>query len=134
MKIVAAEYCSPTATPELVEELFADDQKRGEFMILEKDKYDFIQVGGETAADGFILEYRERGKDGKLYHCPRTVSRNEAEAAFLDYLDGNEGWKSRFAWEEMEGGGFSNRVAGLVLAAVAIAAIAAYAIIRIAAL
>ncbi len=105
MKINAAEYSSPTATPELIRELFADDKKRGEFMILEKDKYNFIQVGGDTAADGFMLEYRECGKDGKLYHCPSIVTSEEAEAAFLDYLDGIETWKHRFEWEVEKGFG-----------------------------
>ena len=135
MKINAAEYSSPTATPELIRELFADDKKRGEFMILEKDKYNFIQVGCDTAADGFMLEYRECGKDGKLYHCPSIVTSEEAEAAFLDYLDGIETWKHRFEWEVEEGFGgaggsggrsFFKRFFLFVVVLIAVLAVVAY--------
>lgn len=130
MKIEAAEYSSPTATPELIKELFADDKKRGEFMILAKGEYDFIQVAGDAAADGFTLEYREGGREGKLYHCPRTVTREEAEAAFLDYLDGIESWKSRFAWEDITPK-VSDGKRERIIVAIAIAGIIVYAIYRI---
>jgi len=98
MKINAAEYSSESATPEEIRELLSDDAKRGEFMILEKGDDAFVQVAG-YADDGFELEYRE---GAQMFRCSRTVSREEAESAFLDYLDGLDSWKSRFPWEPME--------------------------------
>ncbi|MBR1921378.1 MAG: hypothetical protein IJ829_05170 [Kiritimatiellae bacterium] len=96
MKIDAAEYSSKRATPEEIKALIADDAKRGEFMILEQDGGDFLQVAGDAAADGFTLEYSE---GGRLFRCPRPVAAGEAEGAFLDYLDRLDSWKGRFAWE-----------------------------------
>lgn len=98
MKINAAEYSSDNATPEEIRELVSDDAKRGEFMILEKGEDDFVQIA-EDAEEGFVLEYRE---GERMFRCMRNVSRDEAEGAFLDYLDGLDSWKSRFSWEPLE--------------------------------
>ena len=98
MKINAAESSSDNATPEEIRELVSDDAKRGEFMILEKGEDDFVQIA-EDAEEGFVLEYRE---GERMFRCMRNVSRDEAEGAFLDYLDGLDSWKSRFSWEPLE--------------------------------
>ena len=100
MKIEAADYPSCPATPELIRELLADDRKRGEYMILDKDDgNDFLQIAGDCAKDGFHIEYRE----GEQMFClPNSVSQAEAESIFLEYLSGSDGWKTRFPWEPFE--------------------------------
>ena len=112
MKINAADYSSNNATPEQIRELISDDSKRGEFMILEKNDNDFVQIAGEVASNGFILEYRDGGKQ---YRCTRSVSKSEAERSFLDYLDGLDSWKSRFTWEPVESSQSSGRIAIVVI-------------------
>ena len=123
MKINAAEYSSKQATSEEIRELMADDAKRGEFMILEKGDDAFVQVAGDSNG-GFALEYRE---GERMFRCTRNVSRDEAEEAFLDYLDGRDSWKSRFSWEPME---FSPRSSVRVVAAVVIIAALVYLAIK----
>jgi len=124
MKINAPEYSSESATPEEIRELLSDDGKRGEFMILEKGDDAFVQVAG-YADDGFELEYRE---GAQMFRCSRTVSREEAESAFLDYLDGLDSWKSRFPWEPME---FSPRSSGRIVVVAAVIVLAALAFFAI---
>lgn len=102
MKIEAADYPPCPATPELIRELLADDRKRGEYMILDKDDgNDFLQIAGDCAKDGFHIEYRE----GEQMFClPNGVSQAEAESIFLEYLSGSDGWKTRFPWEPFSPG------------------------------
>ena len=118
MKINAAGYASDGATPEEIRELVSDDRKRGEFMILEKGEDDFVQIAGEVASAGFDLEYRE---SGRMFRCTRTVSRNEAENAFLEYLAGLDHWKSRLPWEPLE---FASRPPGRIVVAIVVVALA----------
>jgi hypothetical protein len=100
MKIEAADYPTSPATPELIRELLADDSKRGEYMILNRDDgNDFLQIAGDCAKDGFHIEYRE---GEQMFCCPDGVSQAEAESIFLEYLSGSDGWKTRFPWEPME--------------------------------
>lgn len=100
MKIEAADYPPCPATPELIRELLADDRKRGEYMILDKDDgNDFLQIAGDCAKDGFHIEYRE---GEQMFCCPDGVSQAEAESIFLEYLSGSDGWKTRFPREPFE--------------------------------
>ncbi len=124
MKINAAEYSSDNATPEEIRELVSDDAKRGEFMILEKGEDDFVQIA-EGAEEGFVLEYRE---GERMFRCMRNVSRDEAEGAFLDYIDGLDSWKSRFSWELLEFRPQSSGRLAVVVAVVVLAALVCLAI------
>ena len=122
MKLEAADYLPSPATPELIRELLADDRKRGEFMILDKDDgNDFLQIAGDCAKDGFHIEYRE----GEQMFClPKGVSQAEAESIFLEYLSGSEGWKTRFPWEPIEIRKHTGR--SILVVAVVIAFVCAY--------
>ena len=63
----------------------------------------FIQTAG-GGTDGFVLEYREGSWD-QHYQCD-TVSLGqrgcwELTSAFINYLHGNNDWKTRFKWEPL---------------------------------
>lgn len=122
MKLEAADYPTCPATPELIRELLADDRKRGEYMILDKDDgNDFLQIAGDCAKDGFHIEYRE----GEQMFClPNSVSQAEAESIFLEYLSGSDGWKTRFPWEPFEVPKHTGR--NILVVAVVIAFVCAY--------
>lgn len=110
MRIECENMTEREATPALIRELFRTPEKRGEFMIMMHDEdeerlvqiaCDFDDVGGMD--DGcFDLEYRE-GTGGRLYHCACRVTHEEAEGIFLDELEGCCAWRSRYAWENVEG-------------------------------
>ncbi len=100
------------ATAELIRELVRDESKRGEFMIMmdDVDEERFVQVAcdyDETVGkrdECFDLEFRE-GKSGKLYHCTRRISVDEAEHIFLEELEGCGEWRNDYVWECEEGCG-----------------------------
>lgn len=115
MKLEGEKFNETDATAELIRTMVRDHARRGEYMIMmhDDDEEAFVQIAGDYDQVGgrdddcFDLEYRE-GKNGCLYHCTRRVSADEAEAAFLDELDGRMAWRSRYEWEKMDGYGPSS--------------------------
>jgi hypothetical protein len=83
-----------------IKEAFKDDYNRGEFLILFKDKVNFIQIAGEY--DGpFILEYQDGNLD-YIHKCVNKVSKGEAKDTFVKYLKGDSKWKTKHEWEKIE--------------------------------
>jgi len=103
MKLECAKTISlPNATETDIRKAFADDNGRGEFIILRESDQFYIQAAGEN--DGpYILEYREGGGD-RHYRCTRGMDMNksEVESAFVKYLKGDMSWKTDFQWEQVD--------------------------------
>ena len=101
MKLECAEtISSANATEADIRSAFADDNGRGEFVILSEADQMFIQASGE--GDGpYTLEYREGGDD-RHFQCARDVKKTEVEAAFLKYLRRDAAWKTDFQWKALE--------------------------------
>jgi hypothetical protein len=81
---------------------FQDDKSRGEFVILSKSEQVYIQAAGEGFGP-YTLEYR----DGDEYHhfqCPQELSKPEVQAAFIEYLEGDESFMTNLEWKRMEMG------------------------------
>jgi hypothetical protein len=95
MKLTTAGQRSEAATEQTIEEVFADDSLRGEFIILEADEHTFLQAGGE--GDGpYTVEYQEAGKQ---FQVVGELTKQEVKEAFLDYLRGGSGWRTRNEWK-----------------------------------
>jgi PAS domain S-box-containing protein len=86
-----------SVTPQALKEVFADDLRRGEFVILEADKNTFLQASGE--GDGpFLLEYKAAGEQYRALDQP---TKDEVKEAFLDYLRGGSEWRTRRPWKQL---------------------------------
>jgi hypothetical protein len=95
MRLATARQRYEDVTAETVEEVFADDSLRGEFIILEAEEDAFLQAGGE--GDGpYTLDYREAGKQ---FRAMGELTRQEVTQAFLDYLRGGSAWHSKHEWQ-----------------------------------
>jgi hypothetical protein len=83
-------------TEQTLEEVFADDTLRGEFVILETDKETFLQAGGE--GDGpYTMEYKEIGNQ---FQAEGELTKEQVKEAFLDYLRGGSVWRTKHRWRE----------------------------------
>ena len=129
MKLDCAEFHSKEPTEEMIVDLVRNNEKRGEFMILEADDGEsFVQIAGECDAANpgagvFTLEYREAGKDAPLYHAVNDVTAAEATEAFLSEFRGDHSWRAHHQWEPIKvGGGMS---AGMLIAVVVVLAVLA---------
>jgi|LSQX01.2.fsa_nt_gb hypothetical protein len=101
MKLECAQnFSSAYATESDIRNAFADDRRRGEFIILSDADQVFIQAAGEY--DGpYILEYREHGADSQ-FQCTHDLTKAEVETAFLKYLRHDASWKTDFSWKKLE--------------------------------
>lgn len=92
---------SEAVTEEELQQAFSEemDGARGEFLILADEGGGFIQAAGE--GDGpYVLEYRDPEQEKNC--CARQeVGRDEARAAFIDYLRGGTQWREAHEWEEL---------------------------------
>jgi|SRR6516164_7792430 hypothetical protein len=97
---------------QLVEEILADDSRRGEFVILQVDKNTFLQASGE--GDGpYVLEYKDGGQQFQALDAP---TKDKVKEAFLDYLRGGSEWKTERQWRQLAARrGCSQAAAVLVL-------------------
>ena len=94
MKITCENFNSKEASEMDIRMVFASDYVRGSFVILEEAPNIMIQTAGE-GNDGYILEYQ----DGDcLYRCKNLISKQKAEAVFLNYLKRDVSWKQDFLW------------------------------------
>ncbi len=91
------------ATPEDIERAFADNSGRGEYIILTADDGSFIQAAGEMD-DPYALEYHD-APSGKHFRATKDVTKEQVEAAFLEYLRGAATWKEARDWKELESSG-----------------------------
>lgn len=100
-----------TATPELVQSLLRDVEKRGEFLILsaDSDGTSFVQVAFDSTSDEAEMEYR-KAEDNQLYCCERALSLQEVERVLLAYLRGDTAWQHNYTWESVKGYGKSQAV------------------------
>jgi hypothetical protein len=97
MNLTTARHKASDVTEQIFEEVFADESLRGEFIILEADADTFLQAGGE--GDGpYTLEYKEAGKQ---FRAVGELTKHEVKEAFLDYLRGSSGWRTRHEWKEL---------------------------------
>jgi len=88
-------------------EAFADDERRGSFVILDQSDEAgtnefYIQSSGE--GDGpYDLEYR-MGSGDQHFRCINDVSKSQVQEAFVKYLKGDDSWQTDFEWEKLEPG------------------------------
>ena len=117
---IASSKCDPRpATRELVTEILSDYVKRGDGVVMGSGDDNCIMLNGDEE-DGFTLEYKE---GDKLFRSKGEVALKDAEAAFLEFLDGNTSWRTRWQWEELSG--LKMRLVELVPTLVKIGALAA---------
>ncbi len=55
----------------------------------------------ETDSDPFRLEYRD-GDTGRLFAVDGNVTLAQITQAFIEYLNGQTGWRDRFTWSEVD--------------------------------
>jgi hypothetical protein len=80
-----------------LEEVFADESLRGEFLILEANGDTFLQASGEGEGP-YTLEYKEAGKQ---FQVMGELTKQEVREAFLDYLHGGSAWRMEHEWKEL---------------------------------
>jgi hypothetical protein len=97
MEVSTARRSFPDATAQTLEEVFADDALRGEFITLAADDGTFLQAGGEGHGP-YRLEYKEAGKQ---FQAAVPLTRQEVKEAFLDYLRGGSDWRAGRDWKEL---------------------------------
>ncbi|MEX0728187.1 MAG: hypothetical protein WD065_18100, partial [Planctomycetaceae bacterium] len=88
------------ATQEDIENAFADDFGRGEFIILTADDGSFIQACGEVEGP-YTLEYRD-ALSNKQFTATLELTKEEVKQAFLHYLRGDANWRESHTWNEIE--------------------------------
>jgi len=77
---------------------FADDAGRGEFIILSRGEYEFIQAGGE--GDGpYAIEYREGDAQ---YEAAEELPKQKAALLFLQYYQGDPAFKTACTWKPLK--------------------------------
>lgn len=100
MKLETAKsLISDNATPDDIRHAIANDELRGEFIILSTSPQHYIQAAGDSAP--FLLEYRE-GSESEHYECPDDISHAELESALLSYYSGDTIWQTNFKWKKPE--------------------------------
>jgi hypothetical protein len=91
---------SADATEADIRNALADDDGRGEFIILSQADEVYLQASGE--ADGpFVIEYRDGGED-RHFECTRDVSKSEVETVFFKYLKNDPTWRTDLEWKPLE--------------------------------
>ena len=94
------------AAREDIEDAFADDDARGEFIILQTDDGEFLrflQAAGE--GDGpYVLEYCDEA-NGAHRQVAGELTKEQTRTAFLDYFDGKPIWCDRFRWTDLKRAG-----------------------------
>ncbi len=106
MRLKSANSARDNVTETDIEDFFADEQLRGEFIILSQDDIHYIQSAGE-GDEGYELEERD-GSEDQHYRAATVLSKDDVKEAFLDYLHGRSQWRMRWTWEKLddsEGGG-----------------------------
>ena len=78
-------------------EAFRDDEGRGEYIILSRDKESFIQASSDTS--GFDVEYREGAEH---FRADGLYSKAQVEQAFVWYLQNDGRWRTEFPWAKVE--------------------------------
>ena len=87
-------------SPSQIRDLIMALTREGEsFAILDADAQNFIQISG-TVAEGFVLEYREGADDRHFGVYEPRLSADEVAAAFLEYAESRDGYKTRYSWEK----------------------------------
>lgn len=88
------------ATEDDIRQAFLDDEGRGEFIILSRGEQVYLQAANEK--DGaFLLEFRD-GDEQNHFQSTRELSKPEVERAFLQYLAGDDSWRTAFPWRKLE--------------------------------
>ncbi|MEM7317366.1 MAG: hypothetical protein AAF497_29930 [Planctomycetota bacterium] len=114
------------ARPQDIEEVFRDDQRRGEFAILTDEDGSFVQVAGQGEGP-FTVEFFDKASD-QHWVAAKRHSKNEALSVFLAFAKGERSWRDSIEWTELDSksGGCRNQAALLVLALTGLAVIAWY--------
>lgn len=80
---------------------FADDARRGEFIILSQSEQVYIQASGEGEGP-YLMEYRD-GSAERHYQCRQDLSKADVQAAFVSCFRGDGAWKVDWQWEPLAG-------------------------------
>ena len=102
MKLESENTPETDATPERLDALLRDPERRGAWLILKDGADDARFVQAEESDDGFSLEWRA-GADAPLRRASRTFPPDEARAAFRAFLAGDTDWTARYDWTDVAG-------------------------------
>lgn len=102
MKLESENTPETDATPERLDALLRDPERRGAWLILKDGADDARFVQAEESDDGFSLEWRA-GADAPLRRASRTFPPDEARAAFRAFLAGDTDWTARYDWTDAAG-------------------------------
>jgi hypothetical protein len=113
MRLESANSARDNVTSADIEEFFANEELRGEFIILLQDDDHYIQAAGEKDND-CILEYRDGSGDEHYRAANILLSKAEIKQAFMDYLHGDTRWHARWKWEKLDFSGANKHDPGAV--------------------
>ncbi len=78
-----------------------DTETFGGFIGLEMSDDTFLQASiMDEPAHPETMYYVEYKSDGKIWAATSQLTKNELKQAFTEYLQGNDFWKGRYAWED----------------------------------
>jgi len=97
MNVTTARKSFEDVTEQTLEEVFADDSLRGEFIILSADDAMILQAGGEGEGP-YVLEYRE---ERNQFQALAQLTKHEVKEAFLDCLRGGSEWRTKRQWKPL---------------------------------
>ncbi len=100
MKLETAGYGKlPEINEQQLRQMFDNDERRGEFVILSQEPEVYMQASGD--GDGpYCLEYRD-GDGDHHFSAAGELRKEDVLRAFLWYLTGDARWRSEFSWEKM---------------------------------
>ena len=107
------------ATLKDIEQVFADDARRGEFAILTSDDGSFVQVAGEGEGP-FALEFHDASSDSHLI-AKREFAKPEVVELFSAFAQGDQSWRDAIQWQPLaESNGCFTKAAIITICAVLI--------------
>ena len=80
---------------------FADDEARGEYIILSDEDGSLLQAVGEGFGP-YTLEFFPGERSGTHLKVCDELKRQEVRDAMLDYLRGGSAWRESHPWREVE--------------------------------
>jgi len=98
MDLKTANQRFQSVSEQTLEEVFADDEMRGEFVILESGNNNFLQAGGEREGP-YVLEVM---RDGVQFQAVGDLTKQDVKGAFLAYFRGEPDWRSKWEWKKLE--------------------------------
>jgi hypothetical protein len=98
MDLMTANQEMRNITEQTLEEVFASNDLRGDFIILDVGKDNFLQAAGEDEGT-YVLEIK---LEGQQFQAVGELTKQEVKTAFLAYFRGEMDWRSKLDWKKLE--------------------------------